>query len=159
MERNPSDTAQDDNDLRICFSYSRKEWLKSQSPALPFWFAFAAPLLFLIIVLARESLWFLLLLLPWWIVGRHVVGIVLLLIRGRQEVVLVLHDRGCIGVSGDAGNTVTPILSPRIEDEEQSWLLYGDGGPVRVVIPKSQLSPENTKLLMNRIGQPVENER
>src|SRR5262245_65904329 len=76
----------------VRFSFNRREWLRAQWPGLVIWRGLAGVTLLGIVGFARSTLWALALLPVWYFfLGSMAVSMIVLLVKGRQEIVLNLR--------------------------------------------------------------------
>ena len=137
--------------MEIRFEFTRAHWLPSEWPALVFWPAISLTILTIILVAALGGLPCSLLLLPlaWICGGRTAFAVVGMVVRGREEVTLLLQDGSPLGISSDRGRTWQPALDPGLEDRGECWLLWTPGG-IRLPIPKAALGEAETEALLCR---------
>jgi len=140
----------------ITYIHTPRDWLPTERPAILVWGTLTALPCFLAIQLARStSMWWLLLLIPTWLwPGQKIAGIMRFLIRGREEVTLLLPEvtGSHFGASLDGGRSVTPVHGALLEDIGRAWLITGNGGAYHFVIPKHAVSDEEGRLIVERLG-------
>ena len=139
----------------IRYTFTRSEWWPVEWPAFFFW----GLLPFLLSPLAisaaiTDSGWWVLTLVPiWLILGRKFLGILIFLLRGKEDIVLQLKTGYVIGVSATDGRYWQPIFGASLEDQGPIWMIYGNGGGMHLPVPKHAITDRERDLLFEHVNQ------
>jgi hypothetical protein len=140
----------------IRYVLGRREWARTEWPALLVWVA--PPILILLGILAATiyaSAWWALTLPIWFILGgAKATGILWFLLRGSRFLLLVDED-GTVFV-GENGSEPQYCHWVGFVDEGETLLLWGADGRYRLIIPKRVLTKADYSALRSRMGIDVE---
>lgn len=137
---------------RIRWTLRRREWLRTEWPAVVLWCGWAGALLAPLALAIQRSLWWLALLPLWWLVGgRKAAGIVSFLALGRERFELTLREDGAIFVSFNGGEPVSAWWRGFV-NQGSTFLLWGADGRYRLVIPKRALTAADYAAIEERVG-------
>lgn len=136
----------------ICDTLRRREWLRTEWPALVVWVA--PPVLILLGITAAmtyASVWWALTLPVWFVLGgAKATGLLLVLLRGSRVLLRVGAD-GTIAV-GVNGSEPVYCHWRGFVDEGETLVLWGADGRYRLVIPKRVLGEADHAAVHCRIG-------
>jgi hypothetical protein len=135
----------------IVYSLGRREWARTEWPAIVVWGGIAiVPLLGIAFATARSPWWALLLLLWWPLLGRKGTAIFLFLARGSRVKIAVRSD-GAIFVS-EGGSEPQYAHWVGFVDCGDTFLLWGGDGRYRLIIPKRALTAKDYAVLAEYTG-------
>ncbi len=136
----------------IRYSLGRREWLRTEWPALVVWVA--PPVLVLLGILAAtiyHSGWWTLALPVWFILGgAKATGLLLFLLR-RSRILLQVDGKGTIFV-GENGSEPVYCHWAGVVDEGETVLLWGGDGRYRLIVPKRALTDADCSAFQSRVG-------
>lgn len=140
----------------IRYSLGRREWLRTEWPALLVWVV--PPVLILLGIVAAVSYassWWALTLPVWFVLGGAKATGLLLFLLGRSRVLLQVHEDGTMFV-GENGSEPVYCHWMAFVDEGETFLLWGADGRYRLIIPKRALGDADYAAVRGRVGVDLE---